>query len=56
MPYQRSPLSHCVFLVGGGSSLFIAERVNAETVLVRFDDESISALSDPLNKYRVFNG
>ena len=56
MPYQRSPLSHCMFLVAVGSSLFIAERVNAETVLVRFSDESISALSDPLNKYRVFNG
>lgn len=56
MPYQRSPLSHCMFLVAVGSSLCIAERVNAETVLVRFSDESISALSDPLNKYRVFNG
>ena len=56
MPYQRSPLSHCMFLVAVGSSLFIAERVSAETVLVRFSDESISALSDPLNKYRVFNG
>ena len=56
MPYQRSPLSHCMFLVALGSSLFIAQRVNAETVLVRFSDESISALSDPLNKYRVFNG
>ena len=56
MPYQRSSLSHYVFLVAVGSSLFISERVNAETVLVRFDDELISASSDPLNKYRVFNG
>lgn len=56
MPYLRSPLSHCIFLVVVGSSLLVSERSYSETVLVSFEDAIINDSSSPLDKYKVFNG